>query len=259
MSSYAIEDIEYIRARSGISYEEAVSLLDYHNGDVVQALVDLERKGKVGNGSAEKQNRSTGTAKTGSTEKKESFGAKAMNVIHWLYRTRLKVRKGDTVIANLSVLFALLAVLLFSPHLAVLSAILCLLLGYHISIDTKDSAFVREDLGRMVRNAAGNVRESVGSIARDINQAISRENGKPEAEPAKKVGTDDAEPRKAESATAAEQVSRSFGKGAATFVRDPGHTGADVPVMQIPVKVDSADGSVTYHEDDNGFSQVTVE
>ena len=32
MASYTIEDIELIRRKSGISYQEAVSLLDYHNG-----------------------------------------------------------------------------------------------------------------------------------------------------------------------------------------------------------------------------------
>lgn len=45
MASYTIEDIELIRRKSGISYQEAVSLLDYHNGNVARALVDLERNG----------------------------------------------------------------------------------------------------------------------------------------------------------------------------------------------------------------------
>lgn len=36
MASYTIEDIELIRRKSGISYQEAVSLLDYHNGNVAR-------------------------------------------------------------------------------------------------------------------------------------------------------------------------------------------------------------------------------
>lgn len=47
MASYTIEDIELIRRKSGISYQEAVSLLDYHNGNVARALVDLERNGRL--------------------------------------------------------------------------------------------------------------------------------------------------------------------------------------------------------------------
>lgn len=47
MERYTIEDIELIRRKSGISYQEAVALLDYHNGNVARALVDLERNGRI--------------------------------------------------------------------------------------------------------------------------------------------------------------------------------------------------------------------
>ena len=47
MASYTIEDIELIRRKSGISYQEAVALLDYHNGNVARALIDLERNGRI--------------------------------------------------------------------------------------------------------------------------------------------------------------------------------------------------------------------
>ena len=47
MERYTIEDIEFIRRKSGISYQEAVALLDYHNGNVARALVDLERNGRI--------------------------------------------------------------------------------------------------------------------------------------------------------------------------------------------------------------------
>ena len=40
MERYTIEYIELIRRKSGISYQEAVALLDYHNGNVARALVD---------------------------------------------------------------------------------------------------------------------------------------------------------------------------------------------------------------------------
>ena len=47
MASYSMEDIELIRRRSGMSYEEAIALLDYHDGSVARALVDLERNGRL--------------------------------------------------------------------------------------------------------------------------------------------------------------------------------------------------------------------
>ena len=47
MAAYSMEDIELIRRKSGITYEEAVSMLDYHNGDVARVLIDLEKNGRL--------------------------------------------------------------------------------------------------------------------------------------------------------------------------------------------------------------------
>ena len=49
MEPYTIEDIELLRQKSGISYQEAVALLDYHNGSVARALIDLEKHGRLKN------------------------------------------------------------------------------------------------------------------------------------------------------------------------------------------------------------------
>ena len=49
MAKYTIEDIEILRQKSGISYEEAVNLLEYHNGSLARALVDLEKNGRLRN------------------------------------------------------------------------------------------------------------------------------------------------------------------------------------------------------------------
>ena len=44
MESYTIEDIELLRKKSGLSYQEAVALLDYHSGSLARALIDLEKQ-----------------------------------------------------------------------------------------------------------------------------------------------------------------------------------------------------------------------
>ena len=49
MEPYTIEDIELLRQKSGISYQEAVALLDYHSGSLARALIDLEKHGKLKN------------------------------------------------------------------------------------------------------------------------------------------------------------------------------------------------------------------
>ena len=85
MAKYTFEDIEILRQKSGISYEEAVNLLEYHNGSLARALVDLEKNGRL---------------KTGPASGDAGKGAKG--VFTFLYRLRLRVRKDEAVVVNLS-------------------------------------------------------------------------------------------------------------------------------------------------------------
>ena len=82
VARYTIEDIEILRKKSGITYEEAVNLLEYHDGSLARALVDLERNGRL---------------------KGEGKAAPADNgfhgVVDFLLRLHLKITKGDTCIA----------------------------------------------------------------------------------------------------------------------------------------------------------------
>ena len=248
MANYTMEDIEMLRKKSGISYAEAVALLDYHNGDAAQALIDLERQGKLSNPDAAQ------TAK--------SAGKKGMNLLQRLYRTRVKISKGETAVVNLSVLFILIAVL-FSPHLAIIGLIASLLLGYHIAVDANDAAFEKENLEKMVRTAAENVKQSVTGIARDISQAVDQAGNAKSAKSAEpKRAEEPVKEVEAEEAPAAEPAGKdSFytSSGYAEFMRTAGDLGADVPTLQVPVRVDSADGSVSYREENDGYSSVTVE
>ena len=99
MATYSMEDIELIRRKSGITYEEAVSMLDYHNGDVARVLIDLEKNGRL-------HEVNTGTTRAPEPQMNgNKKGGKFMNFIQKMLRTRIKVRKGDTTIINLSVLF----------------------------------------------------------------------------------------------------------------------------------------------------------
>ena len=121
MERYTIEDIEILRRKSGISYEEAVNLLEYHNGNLARALVDLERNGRI-NPQAE-QKKASYSAGAGSKKASNFFGR--------MYRFRLVVKKGSVTIVNLSLLFSLIA-LLISPHLIFLGLILLLVLGLNM-------------------------------------------------------------------------------------------------------------------------------
>ena len=86
MAAYSLEDIEALRNSSGISYQEAVALLDYHDGSVTRALVDLEKKGKLRNQSVCDGKEDTSTMKE--NNKRPDFKDKALGILYKLYRNR---------------------------------------------------------------------------------------------------------------------------------------------------------------------------
>lgn len=229
MAAYTIEDIELIRRKSGISYQEAVALLDYHNGNVARALVDLERNGRIKDGTETTQKKSASSGHVNVEINKSSV----MNLVHKCFRARVKIRRDDTPILNISTLFAVLSVLI-SPHLVIIGVIIALVLGYKISFDKHDHAFDGENLERTVRSAAENVKTSVNDFTRSFQTA----------------GAEKSE-EKAESAAS----ERSYYAGNRP---EPTYR-PSYPTMNVPVQVESQDGNVTIESDKDGFSSATVE
>jgi len=154
MSKYTIQDIEVIRRKSGISYNEAVSLLKYHNGSLSQALLDLEKNGRL----LENEVNLNGHGK-----------AKRKNVFQILFRLRLKIHKDDIVIINLSSLFLIIA-LLFSPWIVVIGLLFALVLGYRIRIDRNSREFEDVSLEDTLKHASENIKHTVDSIIREADK-----------------------------------------------------------------------------------------
>ena len=194
MAKYTIEDIEILRQKSGISYEEAVNLLEYHNGSLARALVDLEKNGRLKNDGA-----------------KTSQHKGLKGLFDFLFRLRLKVKKERTTIVNLSSLFMLL-VLSTAPHICVIGLIVSLVLGYRISIDRDSTDFADDNFDDMVRNAKSNVQNTVNSFAQQFSGEQPKDEEK--AEPA--------QPRTESAATGTRPVNVQFPDGGSVDVRDGG-------------------------------------
>lgn len=231
MAAYTIEDIELIRRKSGISYQEAVALLDYHNGNLARALVDLERNGRIKEGAdAPKSKPHVSATVNGKPVNKSAV----MDLIHKCFRARVKIRREDTPILNVSALFAVLS-LLISPHLVIIGAIVSLVLGYKFSFDKHDHAFDGENLERTVRNAAENVKTSVNDFSKGFQgSSAEKAAGKPEE------------------TTADERSYYSAARPSATYR-------PNVPTLNVPVQVESQDGNVTIESDSEGYSSATIE
>ena len=241
MASYTIEDIELIRKKSGISYQEAVALLDYHNGNVARALVDLERNGRIKPESQQKASASS------AGDSHHNRGALS-RLFSKFYRFRLKVKKGDIVIANLSLLFSLLA-LMISPHLVIIAAILILVLGYRVSFDKNDRAFASANLEKMVRNAADNVKSTVSDFAKGFEDGFNQE--KDESEPKQ-----DAQQKPSQEPKKDDRSFYQSNPAATTY--HTAYTGS-APTIQVPVQVESQDGNVSVEDDKDGYTNATIE
>lgn len=274
METYTIEDIELLRQKSGISYQEAVALLDYHNGSLARALIDLEKNGRLkSEETIEKEGtkQMNGNTRTGETKEK------ALNLLQKLYRSRVKIRKGETNIFNVSVLFAGLCLLL-APHMTIAGIIVSMILGYQFSFTGMDPDFASENLEKMVKSAAQNAKSSVSSVVQTItNETKERQkkghiqidlnsnSGKSETDGAKKEKEgilEDQTQSLRDQAKELEETMDSF------FESNPAATGfhsaysaaaSSVPTIQVPVQAETRDGEVTSEDcDQDGYTSVTI-
>jgi hypothetical protein len=97
------------------------------------------------------------TGLLGGNKAMETKQEKSNNFFKVMYRTRLKIRRGDTPILNLSMLFSLIS-LLTAPWLVVLGLLAALVMGYHISIDRSGSGF-ENSFGEVFENGKRNVQK----------------------------------------------------------------------------------------------------
>ena len=274
MEPYTIEDIELLRQKSGLSYQEAVAMLDYHNGSVARALIDLEKHGRLKNTDDEQKE---GTKHMNQTAKKGETREKALNFLQKLYRCRVKIRKGDTNIFNVSVLFAALCLLL-APHMTIAGVILSIFLGYQFSFSRMDPDFEGETLEKMVKNAGLNAKSSVSSVVQSISNETKELQKKGNTKPEMNINTDKAEKHTEEKkenkdifddqvqdlknqARELEETMDSFfdsNPAATSFHSAYSAAASSVPTIQVPVQAETRDGEVTTEDDQDGYASVTI-
>lgn len=125
--NYTLDDIEALRSKTGISYEEAVGLLEKYDGDIARALIELEKRGQLGG------------ARTPFGSVKID-GSVAEFFSKWWkkgYHTRVIVERNGRQLIDLSVLFLILALVL-GARLLVAAAALALILGCHVRVRTDE-------------------------------------------------------------------------------------------------------------------------
>lgn len=142
----SMEQIDEMRKRTNCSYQEAKELLEKHNGDMVEAIVEFEKK------------HSHGSKQTSSSDKNSSFGKKARELIQKGFQTRFVIEKDENTILNLSVNIIILAVIITLPIFWIYPVLLIViyLMGYKIRIRKEEGEEV--DINQMVDGIGSKVR-----------------------------------------------------------------------------------------------------
>lgn len=83
-------------------------------------------------------------------------------IFSFLYRTRIKMTKGQTPVLNLSLLFCLIAVLT-APWLVIIGVIAALVMGYQLSVERNAESF-SGNFQQVVNEAAAKVKSAVDSL-----------------------------------------------------------------------------------------------
>lgn len=122
--NYTLEEVETLRNKSGVSYEEAVALLDKYDGDVARALIELEKRGQLGVND-----------KKGVKISLDGAGAWLGDLWKKTIKTRVIVERKEEQLANLPALF-LIFMLILGPYAMIGAIILAILCGCSVSIQT---------------------------------------------------------------------------------------------------------------------------
>lgn len=161
MGDITLEKIDAVRERTGVSYTEAKEALEASNGDVVDALVYVEKK---------------------KSENKGEVYTSAEEFLNWLKKTikkgnvsRIKIKKDDKVLLDVPVNAGVAAgvIALFSPTLLVIlgaGAVAAVLTKLTVEITKSDGTV--EVVNKVIKNTASTVKEKVSNIASDVKEKV---------------------------------------------------------------------------------------
>ena len=193
MNDDMLRNIEYLREKADVSYEEASQLLEKFDGNVMRVLVELERQNRVYSQSAsqgapddnnwreyknhesyQKRQQEYQTAKKHAS----GFVSQALQ-----YRLVVESGKGDKkrTIANISAPYVATAAVL-APWVAIPSVGLMFLMGYRAKIEKHENGPMPEDVEEFVDKTVTNIKKTASSIS---------ESFRGEKQPPKKNDDDD--------------------------------------------------------------------
>lgn len=139
-----LEKIDLVRERTGISYTEANSLLEKHDGDVVKAIMEVEESMAYGD--------------SGITSKGDEILKKIRELIKEGNVTKIIVKKDGDVIMNIPVNAGAIGVLI-SPFLGAVGLTAALVSKCKIEVVKSDGEVIT--ISEMAEKSAQKVKDTI--------------------------------------------------------------------------------------------------
>ncbi|MDT8716794.1 DUF4342 domain-containing protein [Clostridium sp. 19966] len=153
--STMLESIDELRKRTNVSYEDAKEALEKSNGDIVEAIVYLEKQNKIKNPQE--------------TTKDYSLWTSIKGIITKGNTTKFIIKKKEDIRLNISVTLAVILAII-APHAAVLSILLAFITGHKIRFQGKENEY--EKLNKSLTK----ISDSISSTGKDlVNYAVNSE------------------------------------------------------------------------------------
>ncbi len=146
-----LEQIDFLRERANVSYREAKEALEETGGDIVEALVMLEKQNKI---SGKKQPASKNNGDSG-------FWDSIKNFFRKMNRIRFILRNEKSVLINFPLTVALILAIFATPFVVV-GILVALFAGYRIQFRTDKG----EDMA--INKYFDKVSDSVQSMGEDL-------------------------------------------------------------------------------------------
>ncbi|MCD2347511.1 DUF4342 domain-containing protein [Clostridium guangxiense] len=166
MEEITLEKIDIIKERTGVTYTEAKEALEASNGNVIDALVYVEKNSKK-NGGAKEQFDTT----------KDEFVAWIKDIISKGNVSRIRVKKDDKIILDIPVSAGIVggvaAGVVWAPSIA-LMFLTAVVTRVTVEITKEDGSV--EVVNKVVKDTVTNVKEKMNDAASEFKEKFKGSN-----------------------------------------------------------------------------------
>ena len=174
------EKVEQLVKVTGVSFEDASNAIRACDGNIVDAMVYLEKLGKI--------NKNAKQSTTSSAEEKckkaiEDVKVPAGKFVNYMTKNKLSVKKGDETVATVPVGAAAVLGCMAAP-VAVPAAFLSMMFGYEYSLSGEANNDGANKVVDKVEAAAVKVKEECEKIAQSVQNAAADAKAQSDSAPA---------------------------------------------------------------------------